>query len=202
MWLVLLTILPALAGPLDGFDAFMAAAMAELKVPGAAAGVIQDGKVILAKGYGVRGALKGKPVTPGTLFAVGSVTKSVTATALATLVQEGKLEWDKPAREYLPWFQLHDPHASELITVRDMLTHRSGLPRYYHPAYGDVRIQAGGARLTAVFNAATVEFRHHHFDTFSTSLGMARFVLDEKGKPSSVYLPVEPAMPPLEFRRQ
>jgi CubicO group peptidase (beta-lactamase class C family) len=73
---------------------------------------------------------------------------------------------------------------------------------YYHPAYGDVRIQAGGARLTAVFNAATVEFRHHHFDTFSTSLGMARFVLDEKGKPSSVYLPVEPAMPPLEFRRQ
>jgi len=120
----------ALAQSLDGFDQFMAETMARLNVPGAAAGVIQDGKVVLAKGYGVRAVNAPDKVTPQTLFAIGSVTKSFTSAALATLVDEGKLDWDKPVREYLPWFRLYDPHATELITLRDMLTHRSGLPRY------------------------------------------------------------------------
>jgi len=119
-----------LAPALQGFDRFMGAAMQELHVPGAAVGVIQNGKVLLAKGYGVRGIRSGQPVTPDTIFATGSVTKSFTSSALATLVDEGKLDWDTPVSEYLPWFRLYDPHASQLITLRDMLTHRSGLPRY------------------------------------------------------------------------
>ncbi len=127
---LLLAILPAFAAdPLDGFDTFVQSAMQQLQVPGAAVGVMVDGKVVLAKGYGVRGVKERQPVTTETLFAVGSVTKSFTATALATLVAEGKLDWDKPVREYLPWFRLHDPHASELITIRDMLSYRGAQQR-------------------------------------------------------------------------
>ena len=108
----------------------MARAMAELKVPGAAVGVIRNGEVVLAKGYGVRDLDSKAAVTERTVFATGSVTKSFTAAAIAALVDEGKLEWDRPVREYLPWFRLDDPHATELITLRDMLSHRSGMPRH------------------------------------------------------------------------
>src|SRR5688500_10473096 len=102
--------------------------MKALHVPGAAVGVIQDGRVILAKGYGVRDSSATAPVTPNTVFAVGSVTKSFTASSCASVVDEGKLAWDTPVREYWTWFRLHDPVATELITLRDLLTHRSGLP--------------------------------------------------------------------------
>src|SRR5262249_34108864 len=112
------------------FDAFVARGLTDSNVPGAAVGVIQDGKIILAKGYGVRDRRANQPVTPKTLFALGSVTKSFTAAVVASAIDEGKLAWDRPVREYLPWFRMYDPVATELITVRDMLTHRSGLPRH------------------------------------------------------------------------
>jgi CubicO group peptidase (beta-lactamase class C family) len=70
------------------------------------------------------------PVTPQTLFAIGSVTKSFTVTTLGMLVDEGKLDWDKPVRNYLPGFRMYDPVASEQMTTRDLVTHRSGLPRH------------------------------------------------------------------------
>jgi CubicO group peptidase (beta-lactamase class C family) len=111
-------------------DALVAEVMKELQVPGAAVGLIQDGTVVLAKGYGVRDLSGTASVTPKTLFAVGSITKSFTAASCATVVDEGKLAWDTPVREYWSWFRLHDPTATELITLRDLLTHRSGLPRH------------------------------------------------------------------------
>src|SRR5205085_2829425 len=70
------------------------------------------------------------PVTADTLFAIGSSTKAFTTFVLGTLVDEGKLEWDKPVRNYIPWFKLYDPSATERLTVRDLVTHRSGLPRH------------------------------------------------------------------------
>jgi CubicO group peptidase (beta-lactamase class C family) len=103
--------------------------MKDWKVPGLAIAVIQDGKVILSKGFGARDVRKNVPVTPRTLFAVGSITKSFTVTELGMLVDEGKLDWDRPVREYLPGFKLYDSVASERITPRDLVTHRSGLPR-------------------------------------------------------------------------
>jgi CubicO group peptidase (beta-lactamase class C family) len=115
---------------LDGFDAVMSQIMAELKVPGAAAGVIRNGEVVLAKGYGVRGVAGKLRVTPNTVFATGSVTKSFTAAAIASVVDEKKLEWDRPVRDYLPWFRLQDSHATEMVTLRDMLSHRTGMPRH------------------------------------------------------------------------
>ncbi|MGA2137024.1 MAG: serine hydrolase [Bryobacteraceae bacterium] len=113
-----------------GFDADVERAMLELRVPGVAVGVIKEGKVVLAKGYGVREAGKSPSVDPDTLFAVGSMTKSFTAITVAMMIDEGKLEWDHPVRDYLPWFRMYDPVATELMTPRDLLTHRSGLPRH------------------------------------------------------------------------
>jgi len=121
---------------LDGIDQFIAEQMKNWKVPGMSIAVIQDGKVILSKGYGFRDVEKQLPVTAKTLFAVGSVTKSFTVTVLGTLVEEGKLDWDKPVREYLPTFRLSDPVASEHITPLDLVTHRSGLPRHDLLWYG------------------------------------------------------------------
>jgi CubicO group peptidase (beta-lactamase class C family) len=118
--------------PLDlaGFDAFVEQTMKEWDVPGAAVAIVRDGKVVLAKGYGWRDVENKQPVTPRTLFAIGSITKSFTVAALASLVDAGKVEWDKPVREYLPDFRMHDPMATERLTPRDMVTHRSGLPRH------------------------------------------------------------------------
>lgn len=114
----------------DGFDAFVERAMAEWQVPGVAVGVIKDGKVVLAKGYGHRDVVKKLPVTSQTLMAIGSNTKSFTVTLMGQLSDEGKLDWDKPVRTYLPDFELHDDVAMRLMTPTDLVTHRSGLPRH------------------------------------------------------------------------
>jgi CubicO group peptidase (beta-lactamase class C family) len=89
--------------------------------------IVKDDQVLLAKGYGVREIGKPEKVDENTLFAIGSNTKAFTATAIGLLVQEGKISWDDPVTKYLPTFQLHDPHATKLITIRDLLCHRSGL---------------------------------------------------------------------------
>ncbi len=118
---------PAALGDLD---AVVAQVMKDWKVPGLALAVVQNGKVILVKGYGWRDVERNLPVTPQTLFAIGSITKSFTVTTLGTLVDEGKLDWDKPVREYLPGFTMYDEILTEHLTTRDMVTHRSGLPRH------------------------------------------------------------------------
>ncbi len=117
-------------GNLDGFDDFMARAMREFKVPGAAVAIVKDGKIILAKGYGFRDVAHKLPITGATLFPIASITKSFTVTALGTLADQGRLDWDRPVRDYLPGFRMFDPVATEQLTPRDMVTHRSGLPRH------------------------------------------------------------------------
>jgi len=115
---------------LQGFDDVVTAAMKEFKVPGLAMAIVKDGKVVLSKGYGLRDTERSLPVTPQTLFAIGSATKAFTTFVLATLVDEGKLEWDEPVQTYIPSFKLQDSFASARITPRDLVTHRSGLPRH------------------------------------------------------------------------
>jgi CubicO group peptidase (beta-lactamase class C family) len=113
-----------------GFDNWVESLMDEWKVPGVALAAIQDGKVVIAKGYGY-GNLENKlPVTKDTLFAIGSNSKSFTATLLGMLSDDGLLKWDRPVRQYLPDFRLRDAVASEQMTARDLVTHRSGLPRH------------------------------------------------------------------------
>jgi CubicO group peptidase (beta-lactamase class C family) len=120
----------AAAQKLDGFDTFARQALIDWKCDGFAIAVVQDGKVILSKGYGLRDVKKNLPVTEKTLFAIGSATKSFTVTAMGALVDQGKLDWDKPVRDYLPDFKMWDPFATERMTPRDLVTHRSGLPRH------------------------------------------------------------------------
>jgi CubicO group peptidase (beta-lactamase class C family) len=113
-----------------GFTEFMTKALADWKVPGVAVAVVKDGKVILAEGYGVRDVKNKLKVTSKTLFAIGSSSKAFTAADAGILVDDGKLEWDKPVREYLPTFQMWDEVATKEMTLRDLLCHRSGLPRH------------------------------------------------------------------------
>jgi CubicO group peptidase (beta-lactamase class C family) len=115
---------------LGDFDDFVSQALREWKVPGAAVAVVQGDKVILLKGYGYRDLEKQLPVTPNTLFAIGSITKSFTVSALGMEMDEGKVDWDKPVRDYLPAFKMYDPVLTEQMMIRDLITHRSGLPRH------------------------------------------------------------------------
>src|SRR5690348_7979514 len=100
------------AAKLQGIEELADRAMKEWKVPGVAIAVVQDGKVIYAKGYGYRDLENKLPVTTGTLFPIGSITKSFTALTFATLVDEGKADWDQPVRKYLPEFEMNDAVTS------------------------------------------------------------------------------------------
>jgi len=96
-------------------------------VPGIAVGVVKDGKLIFAKGYGVRKLGESAPVTADTMFGIASHTKAFTAAALAILVDEGKLKWDDRVVDHLRDFQLDDPYVTRELTIRDLLCHRCGL---------------------------------------------------------------------------
>jgi CubicO group peptidase (beta-lactamase class C family) len=109
------------------FDGYVTQAVKDWKAVGLAVTVVKDGKVVFAKGYGVRELGKPEPVDTNTLFAIGSTTKAITSAAVGMLVDDGKVNWDDPVTKYLPWFQLKDPFLTREVTVRDLLTHRAGL---------------------------------------------------------------------------
>ena len=116
-------------GPLTGaeIDRLVTRTMAAFSVPGIAVGIVKDGKLVYARGYGVRELGKPAAVDPDTSFAIGSISKSFTTAALAILVDEGKLHWDDRVIDYLPEFRMADPFVTREFTIRDLLTHRSGL---------------------------------------------------------------------------
>ena len=104
-------------------------------VPGLSLAAIQNGEIVYARGFGVASVETGLAVTPDTLFRIGSITKSMTATAVMRLVEAGKLELDRPVREYVPRLTFSDESATERITLRRLLSHSAGLPTDYAP-YG------------------------------------------------------------------
>ncbi len=113
--------------PLAGFDEYARAALADWRTPGMAVAVVKDGKVVLARGYGVRRAGGKDPVDEQTVFPVSSVTKVFTATCLALLAEEGRLRWGDPVAKHLPEFQLADPYLTKHAQIADLLAHRTGL---------------------------------------------------------------------------
>jgi dihydroorotase/N-acyl-D-amino-acid deacylase len=115
---------------LEGLDAFVEATMAEWKVPGLALAVVKDGQVVRLQGYGVRDVETKRPVTTRTLFPIASISKSFTVTGLGLLADGKKLDWDRPVREIVPEFVLKDPVASDHASTRDLVAHRTGLPRH------------------------------------------------------------------------
>lgn len=121
--------LQAQEAPLTGLDEFMSEVMNTWKAPGIAVAVVKDDSVVLAKGYGIRDIRTGEPLDQESLFAVASTSKAFTSAALGMLVDQGVLSWDDPVTDHLPGFQLYDPYATREITIRDLLSHRGGLPR-------------------------------------------------------------------------
>jgi CubicO group peptidase (beta-lactamase class C family) len=116
-----------ISDPLRDLDAYTDKAVKDWRVPGLAIAVVKDGRIVFAKGYGVREVGKPAPVDTQTLFAIGSTTKAMTSASIGMLVDEGKLRWDDRVTKILPGFQLADPYVTRELTVRDLLTHRSGV---------------------------------------------------------------------------
>lgn len=134
--LVLLVLLlapaPARAADFDpkALDAVVEHAMKEMNVPGGAVVVVRGDEVVYLKGFGVREKDKPEKVTPDTVFAIASCSKAFTATLLAMLVDDGKLKWDDKVRDHLDSFRLSDELADREVTLRDLLCHRTGMPRH------------------------------------------------------------------------
>jgi CubicO group peptidase (beta-lactamase class C family) len=123
---------PAVASKevLSGFVEWADQARKDWRSPGLAIAIIKDGHVVLSQGLGVRDLDKPDVVTEHTLFAIGSSTKAFTTFVMGTLVDDGKLAWDTPVKTYMPAFKLMDAVATDHMTPRDLVTHRSGLPRH------------------------------------------------------------------------
>lgn len=115
---------------LKGLDDYVNQMITEWKAPGVAIGIVKDGQLIYQKGFGYTDLSKKQEVTPETIFAIGSNTKSFTATALGMLADEDKLDWNVPVKNYLPLFGLLDEYASNHATTVDLLSHRTGLPTH------------------------------------------------------------------------
>ncbi|MGH2484808.1 MAG: serine hydrolase domain-containing protein, partial [Ktedonobacterales bacterium] len=113
--------------PPPDLDRYVARAMQAFGAPGMSVAIVQEGQTVLAKGYGVRSIATRAPVTADTAFPIGSETKAFTSAALAMLVDQGKLHWSDRVVDKLPGFRMYDPYATGHMTVRDLLTHRSGL---------------------------------------------------------------------------
>jgi len=111
-------------------DEFISKAVAQYGVPGAAVAVVQNGKIVLIKGYGVRNNTQPGAVDGNTIFQIASISKAFTGALAATMVDDGKLSWDTPIINYLPEFVDFDPYITRWMTMRDLLAHRTGWPKF------------------------------------------------------------------------
>lgn len=123
------TPLPLDAALLAEFEAYVAGALTRFGIPGAAVAVVQDGEIVYANGFGVRELGGAEPVTPDTRMMIGSTGKSMTTMMMATLVDDGLMQWDTPVRAVLPQFAVADPQLSDQITMRNLVCACTGVPR-------------------------------------------------------------------------
>src|SRR6266849_1071610 len=121
---------PDITKKLDGFDSYMAQLLKDWNTPGIGVGIVVNDKLVFAKGYGYRDYEKKLPFTPTTLQQIASNSKLFTAVAAGMLVEEGKLTWDKPVRESVPTIQFYNDQLNNNVTLRDMLSHRTGVTRH------------------------------------------------------------------------
>lgn len=135
-------------------DVLVEKTMKTFNVPGIAVGIIKDGKLILAKGYGVSNINTKQKVDANTLFGIASNSKSFTAAALGILVDEGKLNWDDKVVKHLPEFKMYNDYVTQEFTIRDLLTHRSGLGL----GAGDLMIWPDGHNFTPKDIVKNIQF--------------------------------------------
>ena len=123
----------------EAIDDFVNKQMDIANIPGLSLAIVKDDQIVYLKGYG-KADETNRPVTPQTPFMIGSITKSFTALAIRQLVNEGKIDLDKPVIDYIPWFKLSDVNASRQITVRNLEEHTSGISTkasYEYELYND-----------------------------------------------------------------
>ncbi len=140
-------------GPKE-IDRLVEEAMERFNVAGVAVGIVKDGEMVLEKGYGVRSVKTGELVDEHTCFGIASNSKAFTTAALAMLAEEGKLEWEDPVAEHIPGFRMYNDYVTRNFTVRDLLTHRSGLGL----GAGDLQFWPSGSDFT--INDMLVNFQH------------------------------------------
>jgi len=114
----------------DSLDVYINRSLKDWNLPGCAVAIIKDGHIVLTKGYGLRDVEKNLPVDEHSLFMIASNSKAVTGLSLAKLEQEKKLSLDDKVQKWLPWFKLYDPNASNLVTLKDVVTHRIGFETF------------------------------------------------------------------------
>lgn len=145
--------------PLQGLDDFVHTIMQDWKVPGLAIAVVKENEIIYSLGFGLRDVAQNLPVTQQTLFPIASCTKAFTTAAMSILVDQGKLDWDTPVRTYIPYFKLYDPLATERVTPRDLISHRTGLPRHDLVWYNNTTIERGELFKRLQYLEPTKDFR-------------------------------------------
>ncbi len=121
--------------PFAGLDTAFQRVLKDRQAAGFAVAVVSKNKIIYAKGFGYRDYENKLPVTTNTLFAIGSCTKAFTSSLIGLLNKENKLEYDKPATTYLPELHFFNDNLNNTITLRDMMCHRTGLPRHDYSWY-------------------------------------------------------------------
>ncbi len=132
--------------PTDSLDIYLEQIIRDFDLVGLSVGIVQNDSVVYSKGFGVKEVGKDSQVNDNTTFGIGSISKSFTVLTLGMLVDEGKISWDDRVKDYLPYFELYDPYVTENFTIRDLLTHRSGLKDvsggtlWYHSDYSRVEI--------------------------------------------------------------
>ena len=128
---------------LDSLDRQIHQLIKDFEIPGLSIGIVRNDSVIFSKGYGNLEIHKERQVDENTIFGIGSISKSFTALTLGILVDEGKINWDDKVKEYLPYFELYAPYVTDNFTIRDLLTHRSGLKDVSGGTYGITQIIQG-----------------------------------------------------------
>jgi CubicO group peptidase (beta-lactamase class C family) len=121
---------PDISKKLKGFDQYMEKILKEWNIAGAGVGIVYKDKLVFAKGYGYRDYENKLPVTPNTLYQIASNTKLFTTIAVGMLVDQGKLDWDKPVKKYVPTIDFFNNDLNNSVTIRDMLAHRTGISRH------------------------------------------------------------------------
>src|SRR5216683_7045936 len=170
---------PAQSVDAEAIDTIIENALKFWHVPGVAIGIVRNDKVVYLKGHGVKEVGKPDPVTPDTIFPLASCTKAFTTTAMAMLIDEGKMNWDDPVRKHVEFFHLSDPAADALVTLRDLVSHRTGvgpheLLWYRAPWSQEETIRRiGKVKLDYPFRSG-FRYQTTMFTTAGWAVGMAR----------------------------
>ena len=137
-----------------GLADYIERSMPDWDLPGLAVAVVYQGEVVFARGFGVKELGRDDPVDAETLFQIGSVSKSFAAGAIGALVDDGLVEWDDPVVKHLPWFQVKDPWITRSMTIRDILSHRSGIPGDAYPVLAVMNAREAAEQVRRLDNQA------------------------------------------------